>query len=96
VGTITSSNANCASVSYTYDGLNRLSTVADNCLSGNNATTYIYDPAGNLATATYPNGVQSALTYDALKRITATRNPPHYRYMRSTAMNRMISKAQAN
>jgi RHS repeat-associated protein len=70
VETITSSNANGASVAYTYDDLNRLSTVVDNRLSGNNTTTYTYDPASNVATATYPNGVQSAMTYDALNRIT--------------------------
>jgi RHS repeat-associated protein len=70
VETITSSNSNGASVAYTYDDLNRLSTVVDNRLSGNNTTTYTYDPASNLATATYPNGVQSAMTYDALNRIT--------------------------
>ena len=57
VASIASSNTNGISVSYTYDDLNRLSTVVDNRLSGNNTTTYTYDPASNLATATYPNGV---------------------------------------
>jgi RHS repeat-associated protein len=70
VASIASSNANGASVAYTYDDLDRLSTVVDNQLSGTITTTYTYDPASNLATATYPNGVQSALTYDALNRIT--------------------------
>jgi YD repeat-containing protein len=70
VASITSSNTNGASVSYTYDGMNRLSTVVDNRLSGNNTTSYTYDPASNLATARYPNGVQSPMTYDALNRIT--------------------------
>jgi RHS repeat-associated protein len=69
VASILSSNANGASVSYAYDDQNRLSTVVDNRLSGNNTTTYTYDPASNLSTATYPNGVQSVLTYDALNRI---------------------------
>ena len=68
---ITSSNAGGASVSYTYDDLNRLSTVVDNRLSGNNTTTYTYDPASNVATATYPNGLQSTFTYDTLNRLTA-------------------------
>ncbi len=70
VATIASSNTNGASVSYTYDDLNRLSTVVDNRLfSGANTTTYAYDPANNLATATLPNGLQSAMSYDALNRI---------------------------
>ena len=70
VTSIQSSNANGASVSYTYDDLNRLSTVVDHRLPGQNTTTYTYDPASNLATAAYPNGVQSIMTYDALNRIT--------------------------
>jgi YD repeat-containing protein len=52
--------------------LNRLSTVVDNRLPvGQNTTTYSYEPASNLATATYPNGLQSAFTYDDLNRVTA-------------------------
>src|SRR5208283_4184711 len=58
--------------SYTYDSLNRLATVVDNGLpAGHNTTTYSYDAAGNLVTATYPNGVQSSFTYDNLNRVTA-------------------------
>ena len=68
--TITSSNTNGANVSYTYDDLDRLSTVVDNRLSGNNTTEYTYDPASNLATAKYPNGLQSSFTYDTLNRLT--------------------------
>jgi len=85
---ITSSNTNGASVAYTYDDLNRLSTVADNRLSGNNTTSYAYDPASNLSTATYPNGLQSAMTYDALNRITglATQNSG-YLYQRGPTGN---------
>jgi RHS repeat-associated protein len=70
VQTITSSNTNGANVSYTYDDLDRLSTVVDNRLSGNNTTEYTYDPASNLATAKYPNGLQSSFTYDTLNRLT--------------------------
>jgi len=76
VATIASSNTNGASVSYTYDDLNRLSTVVDDRLaSGANTTTYAYDPANNLATATYPNGLQSAFTYDSLNRVTSLVTP---------------------
>ncbi len=76
VASIVSSNPNGASVSYTYDTLNRLSTVVDNRLpSGQNTTTYTYDPASNLATATYPNGLQSIFNYDSLNRLTAFATP---------------------
>jgi RHS repeat-associated protein len=72
VASMTSSNPNGISVAYTYDQLNRLATVADNRLAaGQNTTTYTYDPASNLATATYPNGQQSTFTYDDLNRLRA-------------------------
>ena len=72
VASINSSNANGASVNYTWDELNRLASVIDNRLaSGQNTTTYTYDPASNLATVTYPNGVQSTFTYDTLNRLTS-------------------------
>jgi len=69
---MTSSNTNGVSVSYTYDTLNRLATVVDSRLpAGQNTTTYSYDPASNLATVTYPNGLQSQFTHDTLNRVTA-------------------------
>jgi RHS repeat-associated protein len=71
VETITSSNPNGVSVGYSYDDLNRLSTVVDNRLSGNNTTTYNYDNASNVATVAYSNGLQSSFTYDTLNRLTA-------------------------
>jgi RHS repeat-associated protein len=74
LASMTSSNANGVSVGYTYDSLNRLATVVDNRLVGQNATTYSYDPASNLATVTYPNGLQSTFTYDTLNRVTALSN----------------------
>jgi YD repeat-containing protein len=58
------------SIEYTWDELNRLSTVVDHRLSGSNTTTYTYDPASNLATATYPNGIQSTFSYATLNRLT--------------------------
>src|SRR5579871_5572831 len=33
-------------------------------------TNYAYDPAGNLQSFTYPNGVSHSYTYDALNRLT--------------------------
>jgi YD repeat-containing protein len=72
----TSSNANGVSVGYTYDSLNRLSTVADSRTAGGSSTTsYTYDPASNLATATYQNGLQSTFSYDPLNRLTALTTP---------------------
>jgi YD repeat-containing protein len=70
VASVSSNHVNGVSVSYAYDQLNRLSSVTDGQLQGNQTTTYTYDPASNLSAATYPNGVQSAMTYDALNRIT--------------------------
>jgi RHS repeat-associated protein len=72
VASMASSNVNGISVGYTYDSLNRLATVVDNRLgAGANATAYSYDPASNLATVTYPNGLQSTFTYDDLNRVIA-------------------------
>lgn len=67
MASIASSNSNGASVSYTYDSLNRLSMAVDSRLG---STTYTYDPANNVTTATYPNGVQTTFAYDALNRTT--------------------------
>jgi YD repeat-containing protein len=39
-------------------------------MSGSSTTTYTYDTANNVATVTYPNGVQSTFSYDALNRVT--------------------------
>ena len=71
VTSIISTHPKGPSVSYTYDNLNRLSTVVDNRLQGGNTTNYTYDPASNLTIATYPNGLQSSYTYDTLNRLTA-------------------------
>ncbi len=71
VETIVSSNPNGISVAYAYDDLNRLSTLTDNRLQGNQTTTYTYDPASNVATVHAPNGLSSTFTYDALNRLTA-------------------------
>jgi YD repeat-containing protein len=96
VASIQSSNANGASVDYTYDDLNRLSTVVDNRLSGNKTTTYTYDPASNLATATYPNGVLSTMSYDALNRITGLSSQNSgYTYQRGPAGN-LSSTTESN
>ncbi len=64
---INSSNPNGASVNYEYDERNLLKLVADNRLGG--TTTYSYDPAENLQTMLYPNGVQSLFTYNRVDQL---------------------------
>ena len=97
VETIVSSNANGASVLLTWDDLNRLSTVVDNRLpSGANTTTYTYDPASNLATATLPNGLQSTFTYDSLNRVASLTTPVSgYTYQRGPTGN-LTSASESN
>ena len=53
-------------MSYTYDSLNRLSSVTDRLGTSN----YTYDGASNVGTVTYPNGVEGTYMYDALNRVT--------------------------
>ena len=76
VSTIASSNTNGASMTYTYDVLNRLATVTDNRIAAqggpSSATTYSYDPTGNLTGYVYPNTVQTAKLFDPLNRLTQT------------------------
>lgn len=76
LASMTSGDGN-VSVSYTWDTLNRLSTVTDNKLTGtgSNTTTYTYDSASNVVTVAYPNGVQSTLNYDQLNRLTSLVTP---------------------
>jgi RHS repeat-associated protein len=84
-----SSNPNGISVAYTYDDLNRLSTVVDNRLQGNQTTTYSYDPASNVAKVVAPNGLTSTFTYDALNRLTALITPvSSYNYQLGATGNR--------
>jgi RHS repeat-associated protein len=54
-------------VNYTYDALNRLSTVQE---ASTGATTYSYDNVGNLQSVTSPNGVAHSYTYDTRNRLT--------------------------
>jgi YD repeat-containing protein len=83
VASVASNHANGVSVSYAYDQLNRLSAVTDGGLVGNQATTYGYDAASNVATVSYANGVQSTMTYDALNRIASLSAPTgSYNYQR--------------
>ena len=82
VETIASSNPHGVNESLTYDPQNRLATVVDGNLSGQNTTTYSYDDASNVATVKIPNGLTSTFTYDALNRLTELSTPPvaDYKY----------------
>jgi len=72
VASIYSSSVHGASMAYTYDSLNRLSTVVDNNLpADSNTTAYAYDTASNLVTVTDPNKLQSTIQYDSLNRLTS-------------------------
>ena len=55
---------------------------------GANTIAHTYDDASNVATVSYPNGVQSVMTYDTLNRLTglATQNSG-YVYQRGTTGN---------
>ena len=94
VASISSSNVNGASMSYTYDDLNRLATVTDNRLTENNVATYTYDNASNVVTVTSPNGIQSIFAYDALNRVTGlSSQPASYNYLRGPTGN-LLSAAE--
>ena len=54
-------------VNYTYDALNRLSTVSE---VNTGTTNYNYDNVGNLQSVTYPNGVAHNYSYDTRNRLT--------------------------
>lgn len=70
LASMTSNHVHGVSVSYQYDGLNRLATVADGALTGAQTATYAYDSANNIGSVTYPNGIVSQFTYDSLNRVT--------------------------
>jgi uncharacterized protein RhaS with RHS repeats len=54
----------------------------------NGTTIYAYDPAKNVATVTYPNGVASTLSYDALNRMMVlSSSPASYTYARGATGN---------
>jgi RHS repeat-associated protein len=72
--------------------------VVDNTLSsGQNTTTYSYDPASNLATATYPNGLESTFTYDQLNRLSdASTAVSGYQYHRDANGNILTATEAKN
>jgi RHS repeat-associated protein len=89
LASMASNHVNGILVSYAYDELNRLTTVTDSRLQGNQTTSYTYDPANNVATVTTPNGTQTTLNYDSLNRITSLTTPvSSYTYTQGPTGNR--------
>ena len=68
--TARSSNPGGLSVAYSYDALNRLSSLTDERLASGGTTSYAYDHNGNLESVAYPNGVKSTYLYNSLNRLT--------------------------
>jgi RHS repeat-associated protein len=90
LASISSNHANGVLVSYAYDELNRLSTVTDGRLQGNQTTTYTYDSASNVVLVTYPNSTQGSFTYDTLNRLTGMTTPASsYSYQVGPTGNRL-------
>ena len=94
IKTVRSNHANGVSVDYAYDELNRLSSVKDNRLVGNQNTTYTYDAVGNLQSYSYPNQVTTSYAYNNLNRLTtltvsnATNGLASYAYTLGASGNR--------
>jgi RHS Repeat len=74
--TINSSNTNGASMTYTYDVLNRLASAKDNRVAAQGGpatpTTYSYDAVGNLSGYALSNSLQTGNVFDPLNRLTQT------------------------
>lgn len=95
--TLRSSNTNGASVDYSYDALNQLSTATGNASGARPATgttTYSYDAGGNLSGYVYPNAVETTYQYNTLNRLTSmslsktTTNLASFTYTLGAAGNR--------
>ena len=65
-----SSTSNGTTNEYQYDGLNRVTNVVDQRLTGTKNTAYQYDAVGNLATLKYPNGITNLWQYDTRNYLT--------------------------
>ncbi len=88
LASMSSNHAHGVSVTYGYDDLNRLSTVADANLVGSGTTSYTYDNASNVGSVTYPNGVKAQFAYDLLNRVSSlTSQVSGYNYQREPAGN---------
>jgi RHS repeat-associated protein len=68
LSTITKINGK--TLTYTYDGFNRVTAVDYNDFA-NNKVQYGYDANGNITSMTYPGGKKVIYTYDGLNRMTS-------------------------
>ncbi|HJQ24579.1 MAG TPA: RHS repeat-associated core domain-containing protein, partial [Blastocatellia bacterium] len=104
--TLQSNHSDGVNSGYSYDELNRLSTVTDNVPAAGTrpatgVTSYSYDAAGNLSGYVYPNAVQTAYTYNSLNRLTdmsitkSAATLASYSYTLAAAGNR-LSVIEAN
>ena len=89
--TVTRNNTTVQAVTYTYDTLNRLSTVSEN---GTLQATYTYDTNGNRASLTYANGVVEAYQYNKANWITALTNSKDGQTLSSYAYTYYASGSQ--
>ncbi|MGA2649953.1 MAG: DUF2341 domain-containing protein [Terracidiphilus sp.] len=88
LASMTSNHTHGVSATYSYDDLNRLSTVTDANLAGMNITAYSYDNASNVGSVTYPNGIAMQFTYDLLNRVSsASSQVSGYQYQRGPTGN---------
>jgi RHS repeat-associated protein len=71
--------------------------VDNNLPGGQNTTNYTYDPASNVATVVYPNGLTSTFTYDSMNRLTELSTPPvaDYKYTLGLTGNRANATEQS-
>jgi RHS repeat-associated protein len=69
VGKLTSVSDQSGSTSFVYNSLGQLSSDTRIIAGNSYATTYTYDPAGNILTETYPSGRIVIYARDALGRI---------------------------
>lgn len=69
--TLTAGETTVQDVAYTYDNLNRLSTVQQ---GGVTEATYTYDDNGNRKTLTYANGIVATYTYNKANWVTKITN----------------------
>jgi RHS repeat-associated protein len=70
-------NADTRTTTYTYNSLNRLTSLTEPIIAGNGSVpgttrsySFTYDANGNRTATIYPNGITQRYSYDALNRIT--------------------------
>lgn len=81
------------SISYTYDALNRLSTVA---VDGNVQASYTYDVNGNRASLCYANGVETRYSYNGANWVTEVENRQNGELLSSYSYTYYASGSQAS